>query len=173
MAMDWIEIQYRVRDYRLKFSAKSLTEPRIESAKSKDIGEQAKQIDAVIRAISRRGRDPEGIFGVELERRLTDLEKDILAIRLDWAFQLSTYYLSVPGEVWPYGEELTEDEFEQILISQWHAVGREKYQTAQQRIDSILEKQGIIQSAKRKPPQSDSLLGKQPPPPPDEHFGRR
>jgi hypothetical protein len=149
----------------------ALTASRIESAKSKDIGEQAEQIDAAIRAISRRGRDPEGIFAAELKNRLSPLEQDILAIRLDWAWQLSLYYNSVPGEVWPYGEELTEDEFEQILIIQWREVGREKFQTAQQRIDLILEKQGVKRPAKKTPPQSDDPRGRRPPP--DERFRHR
>lgn len=165
--MDWIAIQYKIRDYHPRFfSGRELTAPRIDRAKSQDIGEQAKEIDAAIRAISRRERDKEGIFGSELEHRLTDLEKDILAIRLDWAWQIS---LSPPN--WPFGEELTEDEFEHLLINLWQKDGREKYQTRQQRIDASFPNQTRLQKpASNLPPQSDIQSGTQPPP--DKPFRR-
>jgi hypothetical protein len=162
MAMDWIEIQYKIRDYHPRFFLKrALTPARIEIAKRKDIGEQAKEIDAAIRAISRRGRDKEGIFGNELEHRLNDLEKDILAIRLDWGWEISLWVMALPDsrKIWPFGSELTEDEFEDLLTNQWQKDGREKYETAQQKIDRIFPNQTHLQRPSNIPPQNE---------PPDE-----
>lgn len=172
MAMDWIEIQYRLRDYLPKFSVKSLTASRIDSAKSKDTGEQAKLIDALIKQISRRGRDPEGIHAAQLDRQLPDIEKDILTIRLDWAFEISKWMLTKHGQVWEYGSELTEDEFEHLLMQGWQKYGREKYETQQQRIDRRFPNQTKLKPlASKKPPQNENQTGRQHPP--DEPFRRQ
>jgi len=171
MAMDWIEIQYRVRDYLPKFSVKALNSSRIDSAKSKDTGEQAKLIDAIIRQISRKGRDPKGIYAEQLDRQLPEVEKDILTIRLDWVYQASKWMLLKPGQVWPYGSELTEDEFENLLTQTWQKHGREKYETEQQRIDRIFPNQTKLKPpANKKQPQNENQFERQHPP--DEPFQR-
>jgi hypothetical protein len=142
-SMDWIGFQHKLRpDWIKYFSERALTLPRIESAKSRDIGEQAKNIDAVIRALSRGGHF----------LPLSEDENDILAIRLDWAWQFSKQHIFDP---WPLGEEATEDGFEQLLINQWQQEGRETYQTEKERINSLLKKVGTKQPANRAPSQNE------------------
>jgi hypothetical protein len=170
MAMDWIAIQYKVRDYRPRFFLnRALTPARIDLAKRKDIGEQAKQIDALVRAISRKERDTEGILAERLEAGMSELEKDIFAIRLDWVWQTSLWILARTDshKIWPFGSELTEDEFEDLLINQWQKDGREKYETAQQKIDRAFPNQTHLKRpASTPPPQSEP-----PPETPPPHGG--
>jgi hypothetical protein len=159
MAVDWLSIQSVIRGYRPRFlSARALTASRIEHARHADAGEQARQIDAAVRDIANSRHGQESILGAELEMRLTDLEKDILAIRLDWAFQVSEYMLSKDGQFWPFGEELTEDEFEHLLTDVWREYGRENYQTAQQKIDALLQSKGIPPIGETPPPSNGSFL---------------
>jgi hypothetical protein len=171
MAMDWIAIQYKIREYHQWFFLKrALTPARIEFAKHKDTGEQAKQIDAAIRAISRRERDKEGIFCEDLNARLTELEKDILAIRLDWVWQSSLWILSRADsyKIWPFGSELTEDEFEDLLTNQWQKDGREKYATAQQKIDRLFPNQTHLTRPASMPPSQSEPPPEKPPRPDDD-----
>jgi hypothetical protein len=113
--MDWIGFQHKVRPFWQKyFCQRPMTLPKVESAKNKDIGEQAKSIDAIIRAISRGGSflPP------------SDEEQDMLAIRFDWGRQVAS---NNALHSWPLGEEVSEDDFEHILVKMWHRHGREKY----------------------------------------------
>jgi len=114
--MDWLGLQHKIRQLHAEyFDGQEWTEPKIEFARSKDTGDKANNIDAVIRAIAREGR-----FGP-----LSPDEKDILAIRLDWALSLSIRESQRPFEP---TNELTEDDIENILIDRWHAEGRNIYQ---------------------------------------------
>jgi len=120
--MDWLELQDKARKLLDSvFRGRVLTESKIESAKSKDIGETAKGIDAVIRAISRGGKIQPDL--------LTEDEKDILQMRLDWAAQVATCEAQIDRR--PYGQTMTEDEFEDFLIIEWQKSGRGKYNTPQ------------------------------------------
>ena len=79
MNMDWLELQDKVgRLWKRYFDGREIPLSRIESAKNRDIGEQAKSIDAVIRIVSRSARKDD----LE-ELQLTEDEKDVLAVRLD------------------------------------------------------------------------------------------
>jgi hypothetical protein len=163
--MDWLELQHKVRPHREKyFSLRALTAPRIESAKRRDIGEQAKSIDAAIRAISRGGH--------VLDSSMTEDEKDILAIRLDWADQIaSRQSLRIPTSPSEYNQELTEDEVEHLLINQWQNEGRDAYKTLQQQIDSAFPNQTRLKKpGSNMPPQSEPPHDT--PQTPDEDFRR-
>jgi hypothetical protein len=154
--MDWLELQDKVGRLRRRyFCEREIPQSKIDSAKSKDIGESAKSIDAAIRIISRATRKDE----IE-EIGLTEDEKDILAIRLDWAFQIAIR--EGANDRRPYGQTMTEDEFEELLINQWQKVGREKYETQQHRIDRIFPNQRKPKPPDDKKSKKDGDESKQP-----------
>jgi plasmid maintenance system killer protein len=114
--MDWLDLQYKIRHlHESYFRGRQMTSAKIESARNRDIGETAKRIDAVIRAISR-----ENHFGL-----LSEDEQDILAIRLNWAWKIALFEGMGPFEKI---ESMSKEDFEHVLIDLWHAEGRLKYQ---------------------------------------------
>jgi len=163
--MDWLELQHKLRPHWDKyFSQRALTALRIESAKHRDIGEQAKNIDAAIRAISREGK--------VLDSSMTEDAKDILAIRLDWAVQIaSRQSLRIPTSPSEYNQELTEDEVEHLLINQWQDGEREAYKTLQQQIDSAFPNQTRLKKTESTMP-SQNKFPHDKPSLPDEGFRR-
>lgn len=165
--MEWLELQDKIgRLCKRYFDGRKISFSRIESAKNRDTGEQAKQIDAAIRSISRSPRKDD----VE-EMQLTEDEKDILAIRLDWALNLAITEAQVGPHV--YGQTMTEDEFEELLINQWQKNGRDTYKTQQQKINEAFEKAGIklTPPGDKKPEQGGDET--KPPSPPGGFGGRR
>jgi hypothetical protein len=125
--MDWIQFQHAIRPHLyIYFRDRSLTPTRIENAKSKDIGEQAKKIDELIPVIWRKNELPP----------MSELEKDILAIRLEWADTFS----KMDARTWPIGDKLTESGFVYFLTDHWQNVGRAKYKNLSKRFRDDLEK---------------------------------
>ena len=113
--MDWLGIAHIIRPHvETYFFARSVSSARIETARNKDTGEGAKQIDAAVRALFRQGVRPQ----------LTEDEADMLAIRLHWAWQLAVVEGQKPFENIELGAE---DELESVLIDLWHAGGRLQY----------------------------------------------
>lgn len=139
--MEWLEFADKIRPrWRTYFQERKISLPKIESAKSKDTGEQAKQIDAVIRMIARSEK------GEFREPPLTEDEKDILGIRLDWAYWIASEMgMKRPGEVGfePYGSRVSEEEIEDILINRWQKEGREKYLPVDEQMRERLRSAGL------------------------------
>jgi hypothetical protein len=126
--MDWLEFQHSLRPHwQAYFSSRALTSERVAAARSSDIGAQAKDIDAAIRLISRQGN----------LQRMSELDKDILGIRLDWAWHFAMRHLC---EKWPIGDGVNEEEFERLLIDRWREVGRIEYEMRSDGIKKILKK---------------------------------
>jgi hypothetical protein len=114
--MDWIGFQYRIRRlHDAYFRDRKISESRAYSAKSRDTGEEAKKIDDAILDLWRRGRC----------EQLSEDEKDILAIRLNWAWKISLIESVKPFEKI---ETLSETDFVRVLISDWRNSGRDTYE---------------------------------------------
>ncbi len=80
------------------------------------------------------------------EPPLTEDEKDILGIRLDWAYWIAAEMgAKRPGEVGfePYGSRVSEEEIEDILINRWQKEGREKYWPLDEQIRERLRSAGL------------------------------
>jgi hypothetical protein len=113
--MDWLGFQYRIRHlHEAYFGERKVSESRAYSARNRDTGEPAKKIDDAILDLWHKGR-------CEL---LSEDEKDILAIRLNWAWKMALFEGMKPFEKI---ETLSEIDFVRILITQWRESGRETY----------------------------------------------
>jgi hypothetical protein len=139
--MEWLEFSDKIRPrWRTYYHERKISLSKIQSAKNKDTGEQAKQIDAVIRMIARTEK------GEFREPPLTGDEKDILGIRLDWAYWIAAEMgAKRPGEVGfePYGSRVSEEEIEDFLINRWQKEGREKYWPLDEQIRERLRSAGL------------------------------
>jgi len=113
--MDWIGFQYGIRRlHDAYFCERKISESRAYSARNIDTGEAARKIDDAILDLWRKGRcEP-----------LSEDEKDILAIRLNWAWKKASFEAMAPFEKI---ETLSETDFVRILITDWHAEGQETY----------------------------------------------
>jgi hypothetical protein len=117
--MDWLEFQLRIRRlHDFYFRDRRVSRCRAESARNKDTGEQAKRIDDAILDLYHKGRcDP-----------LSEDEKDMLAVRLNWAWRVSLARATAPFDPSRSPETLSVSDFGHVLITLWRTEGRESYE---------------------------------------------